>query len=90
MGFEMCMPGACREGGEGVWIAWIVVVVDFFDFFLQCIEERNCKYELMSSSNMDGKKRQALCLAVGGFECRAWLFRVLSHRAEIWGWMAEK
>jgi hypothetical protein len=54
MGFETGMPGACREDGESVWIAWIVVVVDFFDFFLQCFEERNCKYELMSSSNMDG------------------------------------
>ena len=54
MGFKMGMPGACREGGEGVWIAWIGVVVDFFDSFLQCLEGRNCKYELMSSSNMDG------------------------------------
>jgi hypothetical protein len=26
MGFETGMPGACREGGESVWIAWIVVV----------------------------------------------------------------
>ena len=52
MGFETGMPGACREGGEGVWIAWIVV--DSFDFFLQCFEERNCRYELMSSSTMDG------------------------------------
>jgi hypothetical protein len=53
MGFETGMPGAFREGGEDVWIAWIVVVVDFFDFFLQCFEERNCQYELMSSSTME-------------------------------------
>jgi hypothetical protein len=44
------MPGACREGGESVSIAWIVVVADFFDFFLQCFEERNCKYELTSAA----------------------------------------